>query len=65
MHGDSFFYQAFVYLAAAVVAVPLAKRLGLPAEKYSVSFQSRLGKDPWLTPFTDVVLEELGAAGNI
>ena len=29
MHGEGFFYQAFVYLAAAVVAVPLAKRFGL------------------------------------
>ena len=29
MHGESFFFQAFVYLAAAVIAVPLAKRLGL------------------------------------
>ena len=29
MHGEAFFYQAFVYLAAAVVSVPLAKRLGL------------------------------------
>ena len=29
MHGEEFFFQAFVYLGAAVVAVPLAKRLGL------------------------------------
>ena len=29
MHGEGFFYQAFVYLTAAVVAVPIAKRLGL------------------------------------
>jgi monovalent cation:proton antiporter-2 (CPA2) family protein len=29
MHGEGFFFQAFVYLAAAVIAVPLAKRLGL------------------------------------
>lgn len=29
MHGQGFFFQAFVYLGAAVVAVPLAKRLGL------------------------------------
>lgn len=29
MHGEGFFYQAFIYLAAAVVAIPLAKRLGL------------------------------------
>ena len=29
MHGQEFFYQAFVYLTAAVVSVPIAKRLGL------------------------------------
>lgn len=29
MHNDSFFYLALVYLAAAVVAVPLARKLGL------------------------------------
>jgi len=29
MHGSGFFFQAFVYLCAAVVAVPMAKRLGL------------------------------------
>jgi monovalent cation:proton antiporter-2 (CPA2) family protein len=29
MHSESFFFQAFVYLTAAVAAVPLAKRLGL------------------------------------
>jgi monovalent cation:proton antiporter-2 (CPA2) family protein len=29
MHGQGFFYQAFVYLSAAVISVPIAKRLGL------------------------------------
>ena len=29
MHGQGFFFQAFVYLGAAVIAVPVAKRLGL------------------------------------
>ena len=29
MHGEGFFYQAFVCLAAAVISVPVAKRLGL------------------------------------
>jgi monovalent cation:proton antiporter-2 (CPA2) family protein len=29
MHAEGFFFQAFVYLAAAVVSVPIAKRLGL------------------------------------
>lgn len=29
MHSEDFFYQAFVYLVAAVLSVPIAKRLGL------------------------------------
>ncbi len=29
MHGADFFYQALIYLTAAVVSVPIAKRLGL------------------------------------
>ncbi|HPU57031.1 MAG TPA: ferrochelatase, partial [Verrucomicrobiota bacterium] len=36
---------------------------GVPAAKWSVSFQSRLGKDPWLTPYTDRELERLAKAG--
>jgi ferrochelatase len=35
----------------------------VPREKYSVSFQSRLGKDPWLKPYTDFELERLAKAG--
>ena len=29
MEGGGFFYQALIYLAAAVISVPIAKRLGL------------------------------------
>ncbi|MCB9530301.1 MAG: cation:proton antiporter [Myxococcales bacterium] len=29
MHGEDFFFRAFVYLAAAVASVPIASRLGL------------------------------------
>ena len=29
------------------------KQAKIPAEKYSVSFQSRLGREPWLQPYTD------------
>lgn len=29
MHEGGFFYQAFIYLSAAVIAVPIAKKLGL------------------------------------
>lgn len=41
----------------------LAARLQLPAEKYTVCFQSRLGRTPWIQPFTDEVLDELAAKG--
>jgi ferrochelatase len=37
----------------------LAARAGLSAERYSVSFQSRLAGEPWLTPFTDFEFKRL------
>lgn len=41
----------------------LAAALGIPEKKYTVSFQSRLGKDPWVKPYTDEILEELPGKG--
>jgi ferrochelatase len=35
----------------------------LPKERYSVAFQSRLGRDPWMQPYTDVELERLAKSG--
>ncbi|RYY52872.1 MAG: ferrochelatase [Chitinophagaceae bacterium] len=35
----------------------VAEKLGLPPEKYTLSFQSRLGRDPWLQPYTAKSLE--------
>lgn len=40
-----------------------AAALNLPPSKYSVSFQSRLGRDPWLKPFTDFRLKEMPNEG--
>jgi ferrochelatase len=40
-----------------------AGRAGLAPEKVRVSFQSRLGRDPWLTPYTDKTLEKLPGEG--
>ncbi len=40
----------------------LAEKLNLPKEKYSVSFQSRLGRG-WLQPFTDKRLEAMPDEG--
>lgn len=41
----------------------VAEHLGLEKEKYSVSFQSRLGFDPWLKPPTDRTVERFGLNG--
>ncbi len=41
----------------------LARILDLPSHKYSLAFQSRLGRAKWLTPYTDHVLRELPRKG--
>ena len=41
----------------------LAKSLGLSATQYSVSFQSRLGRTPWIPPFTDQMFTGLYEKG--
>ena len=38
----------------------LAEALGLNAEQYTVSFQSRFGKAEWVKPYTTATLKELG-----
>lgn len=37
--------------------------LDLPKDKVKVSFQSRLGKDPWIKPYTDFVLNDFPKQG--
>jgi ferrochelatase len=44
-------------------SVMVAEALGLEPEQWSVSFQSRLGRQKWLTPYTDRVLAELPGRG--
>jgi protoporphyrin/coproporphyrin ferrochelatase len=41
----------------------VAAELGLPKEKFSYSFQSRLGRTPWLKPYTDFRLQEMPGEG--
>ncbi|WGL59632.1 ferrochelatase [Pigmentibacter sp. JX0631] len=41
----------------------LAKKLNLSPQNYTTSFQSRLGKDPWIKPYTDLLLQELADKG--
>jgi ferrochelatase len=40
------------------------KQLGLPDEKVSTSFQSRLAGDPWLKPYTDYEFKRLAEEGK-
>lgn len=44
-------------------AALFAERMGLPDGKWSVSFQSRLGKAKWIEPYTEARLDELGKSG--
>jgi protoporphyrin/coproporphyrin ferrochelatase len=56
-HDTCYRAQCFKTVAAFV------KKAGVPKEKYSVAFQSRLGRDPWLKPYTDFELPRLASLG--
>jgi ferrochelatase len=56
-HATCYRAQCFKTVAAFV------KKANVPQAQYSVSFQSRLGRDPWLKPYTDVELAELPKRG--
>jgi ferrochelatase len=42
----------------------LAKSMGIPADKYTVTFQSRLGRSVWLQPYTSSVAQKLPKEGK-
>jgi ferrochelatase len=52
-------YRAQCYATSRL----LAAELGLAGDAYSVSFQSRLGRTPWIRPYTDHVLDALARKG--
>lgn len=41
----------------------VTERLNIPKEKFTFSFQSRLGRDPWLQPYTAQKFEDLPKEG--
>lgn len=41
----------------------LAEVLEISEEKYTVSFQSRLGKNPWIKPYTDIIIRDFPKSG--
>jgi ferrochelatase len=56
---------AYCYRAQSFkTALAIKKRLGIPDDLCGVSFQSRLGRTPWLKPYTDLIIPELVAHGK-
>ena len=56
-HQTCYRAQCFATVRAFTAAA------GVPSEKFSVAFQSRLGSDPWLKPYTDFELVRLAESG--
>lgn len=56
---NQFCYSAQCYATTRAIAGALQ----LPPEKYTTTFQSRLGKAVWIQPYTSDVLEEQAAKG--
>ncbi len=55
--GDPYFCQCHA------TARRLRERLGLDEAQMPMSFQSRVGREAWLTPYTDRAVRELGTTG--
>ncbi|MFL9482393.1 ferrochelatase [Chitinophagaceae bacterium LWZ2-11] len=56
--AHAFCYRHQVFTTTELVT----QQLNIPKDKFSISFQSRLGKG-WLEPFTDIRLEEMPKEG--
>ncbi|QZT37441.1 ferrochelatase [Halosquirtibacter xylanolyticus] len=48
-------YRSACFQTASLIA----KELGISEKDYSVAFQSRLGKTPWIEPYTDQTIKQL------
>jgi ferrochelatase len=56
--------HATCYRAQTVrTTAAFVKRARIPDGKWSISYQSRLGREPWLQPYTDHELERFGRTG--
>jgi len=42
----------------------IVKALGLTEDQYTVCFQSRLGRDPWIQPYTEDIIIDLAKKGK-
>lgn len=58
--GNQYCYRA----NCVQTANEIAKRLNIPKERFTIAFQSRLGKDPWIKPYSDFEIIRLGKEGK-
>jgi ferrochelatase len=42
----------------------IAQKLNIPKDKYTICFQSRLGSDPWVQPYTSEIVAKLAEEGK-
>ena len=52
-------YYCFCHKTARLVA----EELKIEKEKYRLAFQSRFGREEWLKPYTEDILQKLGKSG--
>lgn len=57
---NKFCYSAQSYNTARLIA----EKLNIPKEKYTVCFQSRLGNDPWVQPYTSEIIAKMANEGK-
>ncbi|RYE18697.1 MAG: ferrochelatase [Sphingobacteriales bacterium] len=57
---NKFCYSAQSYHTAKLIAA----ELNIPQENYKVCFQSRLGSDPWVQPYTSEVIAQMAKEGK-
>jgi ferrochelatase len=61
IHKDNYFcYRAQCFATTRLIV----KELGLKEGTYITSFQSRLGRDPWIKPYSDFVIADLPKNGT-
>jgi len=57
--GNALCYRAQCFETSRLIA----RKVGLADSEFTTSFQSRLGRDPWIKPYTDDVIKKWPAQG--
>jgi ferrochelatase len=57
---NKFCYSAQSHHTAKLIA----EKLNIPRDKYTICFQSRLGNDPWVQPYTSEIVAKLAKEGK-